>query len=248
MTPLADHVAVVTGAGNGIGAAIARHLAGAGARIVVNDLHAAAAEKVVSTIAADGGVATAVAGDVSAPEDVSRIFDHCAEAFGDCTLLVNNAGIVQQSLFETLSVEDWDRMIAVHLRGTFLCARAAIGPMLQRGNGVIVNIASQLGQIGGVELVHYSAAKAGIIGLTKALAREVSKRGVRVNAVAPGPINTELVRSLSDDWRRAKAEELPLGHFGEPQDVADTVAFLASPAARIYVGQTLGPNSGDVML
>ena len=120
--------------------------------------------------------------------------------------------------------------------------------MLAAGEGVIVNIASQLGQIGGVELTHYSAAKAGIIGLTKALAREVSGRGVRVNAVAPGPINTELVLGLSEEWRNAKRAELPLGRFGEPEDVAETVAFLASPAARIYVGQTLGPNSGDVML
>lgn len=248
MKPLSDHIAVVTGAGNGIGEAIARRLADTGARVVVNDLQAAAAERVAAAITADGGAATAVAGDVSVPEDVSRIFEHCAGAFGDCSLLVNNAGVVQQSLFEDLSIADWDRMIAVHLRGTFLCARAAITPMLKQGDGVIINIASQLGQIGGVELVHYSAAKAGIIGLTKALAREVSKRGVRVNAVAPGPINTELVRNLSDDWRQAKASELPLGHFGEPQDVADTVAFLASPAARIYVGQTLGPNSGDVML
>lgn len=248
MRPLAEHVAVVTGAGNGIGAAIARRLADAGARVVVNDLQAAAAEKVAADIAAEGGAASAVAGDVSAPGDVARIFEHSAGAFGDCSLLVNNAGVVQQSLFENLSVEDWDRMIAVHLRGSFLCARAAIGPMLRQGDGVIVNIASQLGQIGGIELVHYSAAKAGVIGLTKALAREVSKRGVRVNAVAPGPINTELVRNLSDDWRRAKAAELPLGHFGEPEDVAETVAFLASPAAGIYVGQTLGPNSGDVML
>jgi 3-oxoacyl-[acyl-carrier protein] reductase len=139
-------------------------------------------------------------------------------------------------------------MIAVHLRGTFLCCHRALPQMLASGDGVIINMASQLGQIGGIELVHYSAAKAGIIGLTKALAREVSQRGVRVNAVAPGPINTELVRKLSEDWREAKAKALPLGHFGEPADVAATVAFLASPQAALYVGQTLGPNSGDVML
>jgi 3-oxoacyl-[acyl-carrier protein] reductase len=120
--------------------------------------------------------------------------------------------------------------------------------MLKNGKGVIVNIASQLGQIGGVELTHYSAAKAGIIGMTKAMAREVSASGVRVNAVAPGPINTELVKSLSEDWRNRKAAELPLGRFGEPEDVAATVAFLASEDAAVYVGQTLGPNSGDVML
>jgi 3-oxoacyl-[acyl-carrier protein] reductase len=120
--------------------------------------------------------------------------------------------------------------------------------MLSRGSGIIVNVASQLGQIGGIELCHYSAAKAGIIGLTKSLAREVSNQGVRVNAVAPGPINTELVLGLSDEWRDAKSAELPLGRFGEPHEVAETVAFLVSDGAALYVGQTLGPNSGDVML
>jgi 3-oxoacyl-[acyl-carrier protein] reductase len=120
--------------------------------------------------------------------------------------------------------------------------------MLKRGQGVVINIASQLGQIGGTELVHYSGAKAAIIGMTKALAREVSSRGVRVNAVAPGPINTPLVMQLSEDWRARKRSELPLGRFGEPEEVAATVAFLASPAASLFVGQTLGPNSGDVML
>ena len=139
-------------------------------------------------------------------------------------------------------------MIAVHLRGTYLCTRSVLPQMLKNKAGCVVNMASQLGQIGGIELVHYSAAKAGIIGMTKALARKVSTQGVRVNAVAPGPINTPLVRALSDDWRAAKAAELPLGHFGEPEDVAETVAFLCSEAARIYVGQTLSPNSGDVML
>jgi 3-oxoacyl-[acyl-carrier protein] reductase len=139
-------------------------------------------------------------------------------------------------------------MMAVHVRGTFLMTRAVLPAMLDAGTGVIVNIASQLGQIGGIELVHYSAAKAAIIGMTKALAREVSARGVRVNAVAPGPINTPLVMSLSDDWKTRKAAELPLGRFGEPEEVAATVAFLASPAASLFVGQTLGPNSGDVML
>lgn len=248
MKQVSEHVAIVTGAGNGIGRAIAGRLAREGARLVVNDLNLDAAQQTVAEITDSGGTAIAVAGDVSVADDVTAMFDACRLAFGECSLLVSNAGVVQQSLFEDLSIEDWDRMIAVHLRGTFLCARAAIGPMLMAGEGCIINIASQLGQIGGIELTHYSAAKAGIIGMTKALAREVSARGVRVNAVAPGPINTELVRNLSEDWRAAKAAELPLGYFGEPEDVADTVAFLASPGARIYVGQTLGPNSGDVML
>lgn len=248
MRALADHTAIVTGAASGIGKAIAERLAGAGAAVLIADLHADRAEAVAATLRAAGGRAEAVGADVSDADAVERIFAAGRDAFGDCTLLVNNAGHVHQSPFAALEVADWDRMIAVHLRGTFLCCRAALPAMLAAGDGVIVNIASQLGQIGGVDLVHYSAAKAGIIGLTKALAREVSARGVRVNAVAPGPIETELVRALSEEWRAAKKAQLPLGRFGAPEDVAETVAFLASPAAGIYVGQTLGPNSGDVML
>ncbi|MCP4381779.1 MAG: SDR family oxidoreductase [Hyphomicrobiales bacterium] len=248
MTRLAHHRAIVTGAGAGIGQAIALRLAAEGASVTVNDLDGAAAEATAAEITSKGGSSIAIAGDVSRPEDVDAAFSACETSFGHCTLLVNNAGIVQQVQLKDLSVEDWDRMIAVHLRGCFLGCRRAIGPMLDAKAGVIVNIASQLGQIGGIDLTHYSAAKAGIIGLTKALAREVSGAGIRVNAVAPGPINTELVRALSASWREAKAAELPLGHFGEPDDVAATVAFLASDDARTYVGQTLGPNSGDVML
>ena len=248
MTRLAHHNAIVTGAGSGIGRAIALRLASEGVKVLVNDLDVGAASSTVDLIGADKGIAIARPGDVSDPNDIDRLFNACEHEWDACTLLVNNAGIVQQARFADLTIEDWDRMIAVHLRGTFLGCRRAIGPMLERGEGVIINIASQLGQIGGIELVHYSAAKAGIIGLTKALSREVSPRGVRVNAVAPGPINTELVMALSEDWRKAKAGELPLGRFGEPDDVAATVAFLASEDAKIYVGQTLGPNSGDVML
>lgn len=248
MTRLAHHAAVVTGAGAGIGRAIALRLAAEGARVIVNDLRAEAAEATAAAIRSAGGAAQAVAGDVSDEADVDRAFAACEAAWGRCTLAVNNAGIVQQARLADMAAADFDRMIAVHLRGCFLGCRRAIGPMLAAGEGVIVNIASQLGQIGGIELSHYSAAKAGIIGLTKSLAREVSAAGVRVNAVAPGPINTDLVLALSEDWRRAKAAQLPLGRFGEAADVAATVAFLASEDARIYVGQTLGPNSGDVML
>jgi 3-oxoacyl-[acyl-carrier protein] reductase len=242
---LEDHIAIVTGSASGIGRAIATKLIAAGARVMIADRNLAGAETVAAAL---GETAVPVAVDVSDEHAVAGMVEACREAFGDCTLLVNNAGYVHQGRFETLSVSDWDRMIAVHLRGTFLCTHAVIGPMLAAGDGVIVNIASQLGQIGGIDLCHYSAAKAGIIGFTKSLAREVSKRGVRVNAVAPGPIATELSMSLSEEWRRAKTAELPLGRFGDPEDVAETVAFLASPAAKIYVGQTLGPNSGDVML
>ena len=248
MTRFSDHRAVVTGAGAGIGKAIALRLAREGAWIVVNDLNADSAEATAAQINKAGGTALAVSGDVSDPRDVDCAYKMGEQAWGSITLAVNNAGIVTQSPLAEMKIEDFDRMIAVHLRGCFLCCRRAIGPMLDAGSGAIINIASQLGQIGGVELAHYSAAKAGIIGLTKSLAREVSEKGVRVNAVAPGPIGTDLVMALSEDWRKAKASELPLGHFGEPDDVAATVAFLASDDAKIYVGQTLGPNSGDVML
>jgi 3-oxoacyl-[acyl-carrier protein] reductase len=237
------NVAIVTGAGSGIGRAIAVQLAAEGYKLLVNDFRTEAAEAVAAEI---GGLACG--GDVSSEADVAAMVAKAEASFGPVTHLVNNAGHVHQGRFTDLTVQDFDRMIAVHLRGTFLCTQAVLKGMLARGQGVIVNIASQLGQIGGIELVHYSAAKAGIIGLTKALAREVSAKGVRVNAVAPGPINTPLVRSLSADWQRAKAAELPLGRFGEPEEVAATVAFLCSPAASLFVGQTLGPNSGDVML
>lgn len=236
-------VAIVTGAGSGIGRAIAVQLAADGYKVLVNDFRAEAAEAVAAEI---GGVA--VAGDVSSEADVAAMVARAEADLGPVTHLINNAGHVHQGRFTDLTVQDFDRMIAVHLRGTFLCTHAVLPAMLARGSGVIVNIASQLGQVGGVELVHYSAAKAGIIGLTKALAREVSDKGIRVNAVAPGPINTPLVRALSPDWQRAKAAQLPLGRFGEPEEVAATVAFLCSPAASLFVGQTLGPNSGDVML
>ena len=237
------NVAIVTGAGSGIGRAIAVQLAAEGYKVLVNDFRTEAAEAVAAEI---GG--QACGGDVSNEADVAAMVAKAEISFGPVTHLINNAGHVHQGRFTELTVEEFDRMIAVHLRGTFLCTQAVLKGMLGRGQGVIVNIASQLGQIGGIELVHYSAAKAGIIGLTKALAREVSAQGVRVNAVAPGPINTPLVRSLSADWQRAKAAELPLGRFGEPEEVAATVAFLCSPAASLFVGQTLGPNSGDVML
>jgi 3-oxoacyl-[acyl-carrier protein] reductase len=248
MAPERSRVALVTGAGSGIGRAIAEKLAKDGERVVVNDLNSETAEEVVARIGESGGRAAAASGDVSDPEAIERIITAAREAYGRPEILVNNAGFLQQKRFVDLTVEDFDRMIAVHLRGTFLCTRAVLPEMLSRGGGIVINVASQLGQIGGIELCHYSAAKAGIIGLTKSLAREVSSQGVRVNAVAPGPINTELILGLSEEWQRAKAAELPLGRFGEPAEVAETVAFLVSDGATLYVGQTLGPNSGDVML
>ena len=185
-------------------------------------------------------------GDVSSPTDMKAIFQACLKKFDDLSMLVNNAGILQQKSFADISVDDWDRMINVHLKGCFLGCKFAVPLFKKRGEGIIVNIASQLGQIGAAELTHYASAKAGIIGFTKSLAREVSKHKIKVNAVAPGPINTELVLGLSEDWAR----RLSSFHWVILASLMmwTTVAFLASDDAKIYVGQTLGPNSGDVML
>ncbi|MER5173875.1 SDR family NAD(P)-dependent oxidoreductase [Thioclava kandeliae] len=243
-----SRVALVTGAGSGIGAAIALRLAADGARVAVNDLHLNAAEETAAAIIAAGGEAMAVAADVSDETSVSAMLDQVRATLGDPQILVNNAGFGHQAPFTEITPEQFDRMFAVHVRGNFLCTKACLPAMLVAGEGVVINVASQLGQVGGVELVHYAGAKAAIIGMTKSLAREVSSRGVRVNAVAPGPINTPLVEALSEDWKAAKRAELPLGRFGEVAEVAGSVAFLCSDDAKLYVGQTLGPNSGDVML
>ena len=251
MMSSSQHIAIVTGAGSGIGAAIAERLAQDGARVMMNDINARSLISVKDKLVSSGISADQIAiqdGDVSDETDMKTLFDHTMDQFGDLSLVVNNAGILQQKAFVEIKCDDWDKMIAVHVRGCFLGCHFAIPIMLKRGGGVIINTASQLGQIGAADLVHYATAKAAIIGLTKSLAREFGQSGLRINAVAPGPINTDLVLGLSKDWRDAKAAQLPLGHFGEPSDVAATVAFLASEDARIYVGQTLGPNSGDVML
>jgi 3-oxoacyl-[acyl-carrier protein] reductase len=245
---MTDRIAFVTGAGSGIGRAVARRLAADGAVVVVNDLTLERASVVRDEIVALGGRSMAVAGNVAVEAEVAAMLAEARAALGDIDLLVNNAGHVHQARFIDIEPAEFDRMFAVHVRGNYLMSRAVLPAMLAAKAGVIVNVASQLGQIGGIELVHYSAAKAAIIGMTKALAREVSAQGIRVNAVAPGPINTPLVMAISEKWRRDKAAELPLGRFGEPEEVAAAVAFLASPAASLFVGQTICPNSGDVML
>lgn len=248
MSATSKKVALVTGAGSGIGAAIAERLAREGYRIAVNDLSAAASARTAEAIADAGGEAAPFAADVSNEDAVREMIGAVTAHFGPVNLLVNNAGHGHQAAFMDISLAEFERMFAVHVRGTFLMMRAVLPSMLARGEGAIVNIASQLGQVGGVELVHYAGAKGAIIAMTKSLAREVSARGVRVNAIAPGPINTPLVEALSEDWKKAKAAELPLGRFGEPGEVAGAVVFLASADGVLFVGQTLGPNSGDVML
>ena len=189
------------------------------------------------------------AGDVSDPAEVERIVATAADALnGRINILVNAAGIATESAVEDMPVEMWDEMLRVDLRSVFLCSRAVLPGMLERGWGRIISIASQLGIKGATGLAHYSAAKAGVIGFTKSLAQEVAARGVLVNAIAPGPIETPILDGLSEEWKAAKRAELPLGRFGVPDEVAPTAVLLAAePDSNIYVGQVLGPNSGDVM-
>jgi 3-oxoacyl-[acyl-carrier protein] reductase len=246
---LKGRIALVTGAASGIGKAIAIAFAREGADVIVVDkvaeIHAA---EVLAGIRGHGGEALFVHRDVSNEESVRSMADAALARFGRVDILVNNAGIFTESLIENMPIDDWDRVVNTNLRGTFLCTRAFIGQMLDRGDGRIINIASQLGQVGGKSVGHYAASKAGIIGLTKSLAREVAPRGVLVNAIAPGPIETPMLDGETEAWRSAKLAELPIGRFGTVDEVTPTAVLLASADGSFYVGQTLGPNGGDVML
>jgi NAD(P)-dependent dehydrogenase (short-subunit alcohol dehydrogenase family) len=249
MGKLESRVAVVTGAASGIGEGIAIAFAREGASVVVADRAAEAeASTVLEAIRSHGVEALYLQTDVSDENSVQDMAQAALAHFGHVDILVNNAGIFTESLIENMTVSDWDRVVNTNLRGTFLCTRALLNQMLDRGYGRVINIASQLGQIGGASVGHYSASKAGVIGFTKALAREVSRRGVLVNAVAPGPIETPLLDSETEQWRSNKLAELPIGRFGTVDEVTPTVVMLASADGSYYVGQTLGPNGGDVML
>ena len=246
---LAGKIAIVTGGARGIGGRIATAFAAEGADVVIADvLGEDVAGPVLESITKAGRRHLLVRTDVSDEQQVRAMADTALAEFGRVDILVNDAGIVDQKPFTELEVSDWDRVISVNLRGVFLCTRFVLPGMLERGSGKVINIASQLGQIGGVEMVHYSASKAGVIGLTKALAREVSARGVQVNAIAPGPILTDMMAEESEEWAARKLAELPMARFGEAHEVAPTAVFLASDDSSYYVGQTLCPNGGDVML
>jgi 3-oxoacyl-[acyl-carrier protein] reductase len=249
MEKLLDRVAIVTGGARGIGGAIAVAFAGEGADVVIADrLGEDVAKPVLDAIARAGRRALFVGTDISDETSVSAMVDRAYEEFGEIDVLVNNAGTFSQVFLHELSVKEWDRVMGVNLRGCFLCTRMVLPRMLERGRGKVINVASQLGQIGGTEMVHYSASKAGVIGFTKALAREVSTKGIHVNAIAPGPILTDMMAEETDEWAAQKLSELPIGRFGEVHEVAPTAVFLASDESSYYVGQTLCPNGGDVML
>ncbi|MFE7231868.1 SDR family NAD(P)-dependent oxidoreductase [Streptomyces sp. NPDC002405] len=248
MGVLQDQVALVTGAASGIGTAIADAYAAEGARLFLADRDADRLAALAERYAAQGTETATAVVDVADAEQTRQMVDSCVSSLGVPDVLVNSAGILTEVPLVEMDVETWDEMIAIDLRSVFLCCRWTVPHMVARGSGRVVNIASQLGIKGGEGLVHYSAAKAGVIGLTKALAREVAPHGVLVNAIAPGPVFTPLVEGISEDWKQAKQAELPLGRFGVPAEVAPTAVLLASdPGGNLYVGQTLGPNSGDIM-
>jgi 3-oxoacyl-[acyl-carrier protein] reductase len=246
---LAGKRALVTGGLRGIGRGIAEGFAVEGADVAVLDLAPeTAAKDLLSAMSRSGRRAFYVTADVSREQQVENAVERVAGAFGGIDVLVNNAGIVTEAPVAEMTIAEWDQVMGVNLRGVFLCTRFVLPGMLARRSGSIVNIASQLGQIGGATMAHYSASKAGVIGFTKALAREVSRDNVRVNAIAPGPVETDMLASESEDWKRRKLADLPIGRFGQVSEIVPTAIFLASDDASFFVGQVIGPNGGDVML
>ncbi|HTH99321.1 MAG TPA: 3-oxoacyl-ACP reductase family protein [Acidisoma sp.] len=245
MGQLAGRRCLVTGAGRGIGEAIAAGLAAEGARVAVLDLDQARADAVAAQLP---GGAIGVAADVSDPEQVAAAISAVEAAFGGIDALVNNAGIDTNASVVDMSLDLWDRMIAVNLRSVFLCSKAVLPGMLERGWGRIINISSQLAQKGAPDMAHYAAAKAGVIGFTRSLAYEVAAKGVTVNAICPGPVDTALWRAIPSGWRERKVSELPIGRPARVEEIVPTAVLLASDGGAYYIGATLNPNGGDIMV
>jgi len=240
--------AVVTGASRGIGRAIALELARQGARVVVNfHRNADAADGVVAQIVGAGGEARAVGADVSTADGAQRLVGACLEGFGGLDILVNNAGITRDTLLMRMSEDDWDAVLDTNLKGAFHCIKAAQRPMLRQRSGRIISIGSVSGLVGNAGQANYAAAKAGLVGLTKAVARELGARGITCNLVAPGFVETDMTAGLPADLLEAALGQIPLGRLGRPEDVAAAVAFLASDAAAYITGQVICVDGGMAM-
>ena len=244
---LKDKVALVTGGGQGIGRVIGDNLAKSGAHVVLGDINLENAEKSAKAILANGGSASAALLNVADPENVKEAFDSIVKKFKPLDILVNNAGITKDGLFVRMKEDDWDRVLAVNLKGSFLCGQQAAKQMMKQRQGAIVNIASIVGVMGNAGQANYSASKAGLIGLTKTMARELAPRNITVNAVAPGFIDTEMTRVLDEKIKDKLIEQIPLSRLGLPEDIANSVAFLVSSRSSYITGQVLNINGGMLM-
>lgn len=246
--PLEGRVAIVTGSSRGIGRAVAIELARQGCRVVVNyRSEAVAANEVVEAIVNEGGLALAVQADVTIASEAQALADAAVAAFGTVDILVNNAGIARDMLLLRMDERDWDAVLDTNLKGAFLCIKAVQKLFLKKRSGRIINIGSVVGLGGNVGQANYAAAKAGLVGLTKSLAKEFGPRNITVNLVAPGFIQTDMTAKLSEELIAKTLEHTPLGRLGQPEDVARAVAFLASDAAAYITGQVLCVDGGMAM-
>jgi 3-oxoacyl-[acyl-carrier protein] reductase len=241
---LKDRVALITGSGRGIGKAIALRLAREGATIVINDLKKEFTTQASEEITALGVPVLAVPADVSSSESVNAMIEAVMAEYGRLDILINNAGIAQDQILMRMTDEQWDRVIAIDLKSVFLCTRAAIKHMMKAKYGRILSLASVVGIMGNPGQSNYAAAKAGIIGFTRSMAREVGSRGITVNALAPGFIETDMTAQLSGKQREELAARIPLGYLGTPEDVANACAFLASDDARYISGHVITVDGG----
>ena len=245
---LEDKIALVTGGGRGIGRAICLELAARGATVIVNyNRSAAAAEEVVAQIESAGGRGASAQADVSDADQVANLFKMIVGDIGAIDILVNNAGMTRDNVIMMMKPADFDAVIETNLRSCWLCCKTAARAMMRKRSGSIINITSVVGIAGNGGQTNYAASKAGIIGLTKSLAKEVAARGIRVNAVAPGFVDTDMTADLSHEIREQAIQAIPLGRMGAPEDIARAVAFLASDDAAYVTGQTLVVDGGMVM-
>jgi len=244
---LSDKVAIVTGASRGIGRAIALALASQGAKVVASARNGEALAELAEEIKAQGGDALAVVGDVALEDDANNLVKQAVEAYGQVDLFINNAGITRDGLLLRMKNDDWDAVLDTNLKGAFLCTRAVAKVMSKQRSGRIINISSVVGEMGNAGQANYCASKAGLLGLTKSVARELARRNVTVNAITPGFITTEMTEDMTEKAQEAMTEQIPLGRPGSAEDVANAVIFLASDQSAYITGQVLGVNGGMYM-